>query len=67
MVITNSPPPLFCVKKPSNNLQGTCFTEWKQNRSGTGISFSAAGPAIHPDRDRYPKCYRFWVGITRLV
>ena len=35
-------PPLFCLKKPTTNLQMTCFTNESRIALGQGISFSAA-------------------------
>ena len=35
-------PPLFCIKKPTTNLQMTCFTNESRIALGQGISFSAA-------------------------
>ena len=40
-------PPLFCLKKPTTNLQMTCFTNESRIALGQGISFSAARSGMH--------------------
>src|SRR5205807_4661983 len=60
-------PPLFCIKKPTTNLQMTCFTN--ESRIALGQVFLSIRPApeMHADRDRYSKRYWSRLGIMRVV